>query len=140
MKRLAHLFSVIDFQNKKASIYLILMSLNRRVLSNWRLVYLVSHILGLFVFIYHFKINKIKLINKSNNKSNAKVSIHYKIKGLYSEDFFMIFLLPKYFLIWNLFNTKTITVCRTIMFYMQYYPVSSYYFIIIKIYYAFQKV
>ena len=54
------------------------------------------------------------------SKSNAKVSAHYQIMGPYSED-----------ICYDIFK-----VCSVITIYTQSYPVSSYCFALIKIYYV----
>ena len=81
-------------------------------------------------------------INPTNlmqiNKSNAKVSIHYRVRSLYSENICCDILAANKSLNFfqNVFSTKAIQVCHTITIPIQNYLVNTYWFVFIEIYYA----
>ena len=90
-------------------------------------------------YIHQEKINLYTLLNfyLSISKSNTKVSAHYWIIWLYTINICCNTFISKEFsyFFWNMFDSKAIKACYIFNIYRQSNPMSSYRFILIKIYY-----
>lgn len=129
---------IFYLRRKKFSISFILLSLNYGALSTCGWIQKIIH--NYFIILFEVacckwvrKISETFVFEDKINKPNAKASIHYWIKPVLWKRLFWYFCY--FYFSWNVFNTKAIKVPYVITIYMQGYPVSSYWFQLIKTYY-----